>query len=508
VTVEPWTVTPAVHGVHAALVAVAGRLGSDVWVVGGCVRDRLRGRPSTDLDVIITVPPAEFAESLLAEIRAWGRLADAILTGLTCLDPDWPVYRVMAGQVTVDIVPRGDDLESELRRRDLTINAVAVPLGRWVDDSPLSREDLTDPCGGVEDLAEGLVRATSREALAADPVRVLRVARFAVELRGRVDEATAEWVRELAHLLRGVPGERASHELMAILGSGEPTAGELLDGLGLLDPLFPELEPMRGMWQGGYHHLDAREHSLATCRAMAELLLGRDAGIAPWESTISEAAAHVRETPLPGIRERIALGLLAALLHDIGKPVCRTVEDDGRIRLRGHSGSGARMVGEVADRLRLARAEKAHLQALVRRHMEPCLLGSGELPTARAVARLARTLGDVAPDVCLLSLADRAAARGPKVTQESLERQVSATCAVLRIWREAGAPGASRLLTGADVMDALGLAPGPEVGRVLAEVEAARLAGEIATREEALRLARDHVAADKRSVDEDLDDGL
>jgi poly(A) polymerase len=482
---------------------IAASLPTDVgpaWLVGGAVRDLVLGRQCLDLDLIVTGSPERGVQAILAGASGHARLGRARLHD----DPE--TWRVALGDQTIDLVPRGSDLEAELRRRDLTINAMAAPLQRAAEGR-LAREDLIDPTGGWRDLHAGIVRATGPSSMVDDPLRTLRVARFAAVLNFDVDVETQEWTREAAPLLTRIAGERIAKELYEILGDGSRDRGlALLREFGCLPVILPELDPLAGMEQGGHHHLDALEHSFEVVRMLSRLL-ACDTSLCPLDPALLEAACEaVREEPIASVRSRRGHLALAALLHDIGKPPCRAVDATGRIRFSGHEVEGAAMARRIARRLRLTSAEVHTLGVVVGLHMRPCMLGaSAEAPTPRALGRLVRAAGDLMPDVALLTLADRLGARGPASTAELLERQTAAVGELLALWRRGREPGgqAPAPLTGGDLMRELGLSEGPLVGELLAEISAAAVAGEVATAREALDLAAELLAQRRGATEAD-----
>lgn len=466
----------------------AAEVGCEAWFVGGCVRDALLGRESADLDVVVRGDPHRVARHALERLRQV--LPHGARLGLGCLDTAG-TWRVVAEGAYLDVLGLEGTLSQDLARRDLTINAMAVPV------SAPSLESVYDPLGGRADLRARLLRSPARANLHADPVRMLRVARFAVTLGMPIERETQAWIRESAGMLASAAGERVGYEVMrAFAGERSAAFARVLEDLGLLPEVFPELLELAGLYQGGYHHLDAYEHSIEALR-LADAFLSppgddnaSDAGL-PRDLAVA-VRSEVTTVKLSWVRSRPALLRLGALLHDIGKPRARTVDDDGRTRFSDHPRLGAESIATLGERLKLSRGERHYLTVIVREHMRPCLLAFGESTTPRAYGRLLRDVGELAPDVCAVSLSDRLAARGPATTDEALRTQTGTVARIVRLWlaskTEEG--GAAPLIRGRDVMTALGLPPGPLVGRMLAEVRSAQLAGELSTPGEALEFVR------------------
>jgi poly(A) polymerase len=418
-------------------------------LVGGAVRDALLERTPTDLDWLVADPE-----------RAARRLADATQGSLVDLDPDRGHWRVVvateAGATTWDLAaPRAGDLEGDLRRRDVTVNALAWRPGEAT---------VVDPTGGLADLRAGRIRAAGPDVLRDDPLRAWRVVRVAAQLGFRIERGTRAAVAATAAALAtgALPrpaSERVGAELDALLAT--PVAGRAvraLDDLGLLVLDLPELTAGRGVRQGPLHHLDVLEHQLEALQRLVDAFPDADLALR-W----------------------------ATLLHDVGKPPTREAGSSGpdglvlRDRFTGHDRVGADLATRALERLRRPRARIARVHALIGAHMRP--LPGDERGARRFVHRLRPLL----PDLLRLMLADREAARGRGASaagRRAYRERVGRVLAVLD-----ASPPAAALLDGHAVMAALGLAPGPEVGAVLAAVAEAQALGEVADRESALAYA-------------------
>jgi putative nucleotidyltransferase with HDIG domain len=272
-----------------------------------------------------------------------------------------------------------------------------------------------------------------------------------------------------------------------------------MDRLGLLDVELPEVCAGRGVTQPVEHYYDVFGHALATVDVLDGLLCGAppEGGLRPvWEAlqeafAFADLRAYLDEEPVPG-RSRKALLKLAGLLHDVAKPDARASDESGRIRFFGHAELGARVAQRIMRRLRFSHRETAWVVTLVEEHLRPLQLASpGETPTRRALARFFRDTGDAATGLLLLSLADHLAARGPMASEAAWRAHIAYLAWVLRArFEDERLVRPPRLVSGHDVMAALGIGPGPEVGRVLRAVEEAQEAGDVTTREEALTLIR------------------
>ena len=458
-----------------ALLADLSRLAQEEGVsaalVGGAVRDMLLGREPADLDLVIEGPPMPFARRLARELK--GAAVE--------LDADWGIARVVlsgSGKV-IDLAKlQGDRLEDDLMRRDLALNAMAVRL----DGS----KTLLDPAGGQEDIARRRIRAISLDNLLADPVRPLRVLRFAATLDFAIDYETLAWVEISRRKLLDAAPERTIYELMRILALPQVSPWvDRLYGLGIWSLLVPEFDALSQIPPSLEHHLNGLAHSLESVRQLDHLLstLPRWAGphAAQARAWLEAPSAHA-----PNLRAILVLGVL---LHDIGKRFRGVLGAFGEPDYTGHDRDGVATIEAIADRMRLSVKEREHLSRMVRLHLEPGRVIQGGFDPVE-IYRLFQESGETTPGLLLLALADRRAARGPAVSDAEVERYHEGILVLMRsYWREdARFTDPPRLLNGADLKQ-LGLPPGPAYSRILREVTEAQVRGEITDRDGAIALA-------------------
>jgi poly(A) polymerase len=448
--------------------ARAGLAGRGAYLVGGTVRDALLGRATDDVDLVVAGDVGEAA-------RAVAKAARGTAFPLSEAFGAWRVTG--AGQAwQVDLSPLEGTLAEDLARRDFTVNAMAAPL-----ESP---DEIVDPHGGRADLGARRLRLVGPRALAEDPLRTLRAARLATELSLDVEPATAASVRaHAAEVTRAAP-ERIFGELKRIVAARDPVAGiRLTDDLGLLEPVLPELTALKGVEQGVYHHLDVWGHTLAV---LAETVaLERDP-----EAVLGAEGAGVAATLAAPLADGLSRGgalRFAALLHDAAKPATRRVFPNGRVGFPGHDADGAELSERVLRRLRSSDRLAVHVGELARHHLRLGFLVHEEPLSRRSIHTYLRATEPVSEDVTLLTVADRLATRGRKA-EEAIAKHIALAREMLAAAR-AFDPGPP-LVRGDDLAAAIDLRPGPELGRLLAEIEAARYAGEIATRDDAIAHAR------------------
>jgi poly(A) polymerase len=438
------------------------------WLVGGSVRDRLLGRDTSDVDLAVAGDVEDAA-------RALAQAGDAHVFPLSEAFGAWRVS-ARDGAWQADLAPlQGDDLTTDLGHRDFTINAMAAPV-----TDPASVVDLH---GGQADLGARRLRLVSDGALDADPLRTLRAVRIAAELRFDLDPALAAAVPGRAPLLAtAVSPERVFAELKRILQCDDPVRGiRLADELRVLDAVLPEVAALRGIGQGIYHHLDVFEHTLAVLEATVDLERDPTSWLG---DTGARVAARLAEPLADGLSRGEALRL-GALLHDAAKSGTRQVFPNGRVGFPGHDRQGADLAREVLTRLRTSEKLRAHVAALTRHHLAVGFLVHERPLPRRTVWAYLRDTAPVTVDVTVLTVADRLATRGRKA-DEAIAKHLDLARELLGEALADEEADAAPLVRGDELAAALGRPPGPWLATALAEIAAARFAGEITTPEEAV----------------------
>ena len=450
-----------------ALVAVVDE---PAWLVGGAVRDRALGRETDDYDVVVLGDARGLARSL-------ARSTDAHAFALS---EAFGVWRVVDREHRwqVDVLPVvGESIEADLAGRDFTINAIAEPLGGG---------PYVDPFGGLLDLQDRRLRMVSPRAFVEDPLRALRLARLSGELGFSVDSDTVAAARAGSAELAQVAPERIFVELKRILIADRALEGlDLMDAVGATDVVLPELSAMRGIEQSPYHHLDVYEHT----RLVLAEAIALDREPAPWLGEHAEAVAEFLAEPLANELTRGQALRFGALLHDVAKPATRQVTPEGRVTFLGHDAAGADTAAAILTRLRASDRLREHVAGLTRHHLRLGFLVH-EMPIGRrAIYQYLRACDPVQVDVTLLSVADRLATRG-RGSEAAIARHLELARQLLGealAWRSVPPRPPLR---GDELAEAVGLRPGRELGRILAELEEASFAGEITSREEAIAVAR------------------
>jgi tRNA nucleotidyltransferase/poly(A) polymerase len=486
---QVYSLPPIVDRVRAALPA-----GQEVYLVGGAVRDLLLNRPLRDLDFALPGPVIPIAR----------KLAQALKADFYPLDTERDAGRVLlmenGERLTLDFVAiQGADIDTDLAGRDLTVNAMAIDLRQ--------PHALLDPLGGAQDLIEKRLRACTPSSFSDDPVRVLRAVRFAAGLGIQLDPDSRERMRAAAPGLKQVSAERIRDEFFHLLETHRlVTALRVLDKLGALDVVFPELQPLKGLPQPTPHLFDVWEHSLRVVEGLQKTLTALDEnypeeGASDLQSGLivlrlgryrSQIAEHFKAEAVPE-RSRRSLLLLAALLHDSGKALTGSVGDDGRIHFYEHETRGAKLLATRFSAMQLSNTEKDLLDTIVRNHMRPMqLTRTGKPPSRRAIYRFFRDTGAAGVDVCLLSLGDLMGKYGVELPEDELKKHLDTLRIMFEAYYERNVEIVSPpiLLDGDDLMRELKITPGPKVGKILEALREAQAGGDVTTREQALAFAR------------------
>ncbi|GAB6096556.1 HD domain-containing protein [Desulfatiferula olefinivorans] len=440
------------------------------FLVGGSIRDILARRVPGDYDFVVLDNPKGFAMAIGENTH--GQVITLGKPGLT-------LYRVMSPLGVFDVTPAaGPTLVEDLSRRDFTINAMAVDLYTG---------DLIDPFGGRDDLEKKRIRMVSSRSFEADPIRLLRAYRMAALFDFDLEPDTRAAIGHHRLLIDRSAGERINAELLKIFERPHSAVylRQMIDS-GLLFVIFPELEGLSACPQNRHHDFDVLEHTLRAYEHLESMLNHLDDFI---EKPHDERLR---------IRHHIALIKFAILLHDIGKPGCLT-EKNGAIHFYGHEILGADMAEAICTRLKCSGYEKKYTAFVIRHHLRPLFLFSDTDPKTnrnKAKTRFFMTCGDHSPDILLHACADFLSKKNdPDRPEQTAFKQFVRD--MIRDYFTAFVPvrRAKPVLTGRDLIREFSMTPSPFFRIILDQVEESRLAGQIRSRDEAVRLARDIIDA-------------
>jgi putative nucleotidyltransferase with HDIG domain len=472
-----------------------------VYLVGGAIRDTLLLRPVFDLDFVI---PGN-------AIKLTRKIADALGAAYFPLDTQRNMARMILKTDEQLDGPRsklrridfssfqGADLISDLRGRDFTMNSMAVEIHQL--------QTLIDPLGGAGDLANKRLRACSQESIFDDPIRILRAVRFSVELELSIQPETQLLIRQAVEYLSVESVERLRDELFRILSQSHPSSSiRILDNLGALEYVLPEINILKNIQQSPPHIMDVWEHTLDILVRLENLLgvlapefnpekadnLTMGTAVLYLGRYRNQLKEHLSNTLNPD-RPHRGLLFLAGLYHDVGKLRTQAVDEKGKIHFLEHESIGSKLVQKRGKALKLSNQEIERLVTIVNHHMRPSLLSHAqELPSRKAIYRFFLETGAAGVDICLLSLADILATYGSTLPQDRWTRHLEVVQMLLKAWWEDRSESIfpRLLINGDDLMEELSISPGPLVGNLLDAIREAQIGGDIHTRQEALNLAK------------------
>jgi poly(A) polymerase len=462
--------------------------GVEVYPVGGFVRDWLLHRPVTEIDFVVTGDGPAFAK----------KVADMLGIHPTKHTPKWPVVFEQFGTAMLSyrgtrlefvgarkeayrtssrkpVVTPGT-LEDDLKRRDFTINALAMSIHRT------SFGQIIDRFQGLDDLKQKVLRtpAAPEIAFSEDPLRILRAIRFATQLNFGISRPTLEAMSGMTNRLSIVSQERITEELRKILNAPKPSVGfKLMYVTGVMEVVLPELASCHGVeTRGEYGHKDVLEHTLRVLDRVAELT---DI-TAPAEPGIKQLDGTLQLQPVTKKREAI---LWAALFHDIAKPRTKRFQPDTGYTFYGHEDVGARMMGGIGRTLRLPQDVIQPAQTIISLHMRPIHLAEDGV-TDSAIRRLIVDAGDDLNALLTLCRADITSGNPKKIKRyvTAFNQLVERLLLVLEKDKLRAFQSPVR---GEEIMEITGLTPSPMVGRLKKMIEEAILDGQIPNEHDAAR---------------------
>lgn len=435
----------------------------DIYLVGGVVRDIILGRENHDKDIIVMDEEAKsFAQ----------RFAKKHDGTCVTLDEVNNIYRVcMPDKINyVDITnPINSSLIDDIKRRDLTINAVAINLNSG---------EYLDLVGGVEDIKNGVIRAISEENFVDDPLRILRAYRFASTLGFEIEKRTEEIIRKHVNLVLNPAVERRNVEIIKLFGGkyADKTLLEM-DEAGLIDELFSTMVDVKKVPPNTHHHLDLFHHSVETVKQIQTI----------YENSSKEVKEHLESVDFGG-DSRLAHLKLAGFLHDIGKFSTWTIEGD-RHRFIRHDEVGADLAKKLLKQNKLSKKQIEYICFIIRHHIYPSSVVSAPEVNDKIYMRYIRKTEDNAIDLITIAKADRLSAQGEAITKEMTETNINELNKLQEFYIKIKPTlkPIPKLLEGGEIMEILDIKPSKELGEVIKKLHQAQLDGIVNTKDDAIQ---------------------
>jgi poly(A) polymerase len=442
---------------------------SEVYIVGGVLRDLYLKKESRDFDFIV------FGDiDILTEKAA--KLMNRPLIHIG--SGDKKVIRIVKGAASYDFTPaKGATLAEDLTRRDFTVNTLAYSINTG---------ELIDLKDAKPDINSGIIRAVGDDTFDDDPLRMLRAFRFHASLGFTLDDATLKVISRKKEKIKRIAPERIREELFKILAVKDSFRTiRLMAESGLLYEIFPELIDSIGCAQNDWHHLDVMEHTLDAYRNLEEILSRLHDYFYNVSSELEEFLSR---------RDNIPQLKYAILLHDVAKPLTKCIDDEGRTRFFKHAEEGGRIAAVINERLKLSKKDSAFICEVIRQHLRivPFLRaldeGGVDAVNKKSITRYFIRLKDIGVYEILHNLADLMASKGIlRASQSGVEEATELSRVMLDIYfneymvRKKNPP----LVTGSDLIETYGLSPSPIFSKILDTVYQKQLAGEVRNAEEA-----------------------
>lgn len=451
---------------------------SDIYLIGGFVRDLILGSQSKDLDfILIDKNAVEFCKDLGLKFAGTYILLDkeAGTTRFVLKDELSQGYSFDFTSVAKS------SLKADFKRRDFTINALAINLKE--------PEAIIDFFNGLEDLKEKKVKEIELQNFLEDPLRMLRAFRFASQINGEISKKSLSFVKDnIQSFNEKISSERISSEMWKILDNDNSFKYiKQMSSVGLLEKIFPELTPMRKVTPNDHHHLYLYDHSLELIKTFEE----NSYKIPVWANEELKKNFGLLDSPMTK-----AVIKLGCIFHDIGKPSTWEIKDINGLEKHtfiGHDKVGAEMVEVIGERLKFSNSITETLTRLVRYHLRPFQLSNNNSPISdRALYRFFRDLGEDTPLLLMLSLADLHATLGPKIIKEDVDKSEKLILFLFDEYKkylekEIEKSKKPKLLDGNEIMKITGIEPSRKLGDLMKELDEAISVGEIKTKEEALK---------------------
>ena len=477
--------------INSLIGTICESLNVEAYLVGGFTRDYIIGKDINDIDIVVSNKPKEIAEIISTKLSGTYFL----------INSDHAIYRINIQLrsliLNIDIGLFEKSIYDDLSNRDFTINAIAVKLDSKFRNFEV--DNIIDPYLGVKDINTKVIKTVSDHSFQEDPLRLLRCIRLYAELDFEIAAQTIELLKSNVYKINDISGERIREEVFKILSlSSTQDCFNILDEVGLIFEIMPELEKTRNVLQPKEHHWDVFKHSVNSTVMTGKILESN--------SELGFVGTNIPEFPemdmyfnekISDGQTRLTFLKFTALLHDIGKPETRTEDSSGKIRFLTHSEVGSNIANDIMNRLRISNKGIGIVKTMIENHLRPAQMSqSGELPTDKAIYRYYRDVGDVAIDTLYLDLADYLGMRGPDLTEEEWREHCARTDYIIK----RGALIQNRqeeenqvLLNGNEIMENFDLSPGPKIGTLIAKIKEAQAMGHIKSRDEALKFIESNI---------------
>lgn len=441
--------------------------GRKIYLVGGTVRDMLLNRPTYDKDLIVLDEDARsFSENLVKTLDAT----------FVPLDEENKIYRIVLKDKLnyLDITnPIENDFEKDIKRRDFTINALALNIYNG---------EIIDFVDGKKDLENKKIRMITEENFDDDPLRILRGYRFQAGLGFEIEENTLNAIKSRIEKLNQPAFERKIVEIIKLFGGKYAIEALLeMDKVGILENLFPPIIDVKKVPPNSHHHLDLFHHSLEVVNQIQII----------YENSSQEIQTHLETTDFGGA-PRLAHLKLAGFLHDIGKFSTWTIEENNRHRFIKHDDIGAKMAEKMLKEMKFSKKQIEYICKQIKLHIYPSGVLQAPNLNEKHYMRYIRKMENDVIDNIILAKADRLSAQGTDITPEILNANLNGLDKMLKYYLDIkdSLKPLPKLIDGREVMQILNLTPSPRLGEIMDAIKEAQISGDITTKDEAIEFIK------------------
>lgn len=472
------------------VINLAKETNTDVYIVGGYIRDILLKKKSLDIDLVVSEKAESFAKKLAKKING----------KCFILHSDLQVYRVAVinnpDLEYIDIsLMQGKNIEDDLSRRDFTINALAVKIENFDN----IKKNITDCFDGIKDLKKKEIKVVSKKVFNDDPLRMLRAFRFASEYNFKISKETLSLIKKSSSKIITIAGERIKNELFRILNNKKSSQYiAAIDECGLLEKMFPVITKMKKSAKNFYYHPKGLfQHCFQTYEALEKIFIKLDKYF-PQSKDILEQ--HLNEPFSENVNKKNLLKFIA-VFHDCAKPECAK-RMDNKMRFLGHEELGAKKTAQIMKELKMSNKEIEFAKAIISEHMRPSNLAKSEVITNRAQMRLFRDVKENTPYLLILAMSDwhsyktlKKKIYSPKVLKQ---QEKSVAKLILGYYDFINNKPKDKIIDGNVLMKELKLKPGKIIGELLQYINNAYEEGRIKDKTQALKYAKTQLTVLKK----------
>lgn len=472
------------------VINIAKETNTEVYVVGGYIRDFLLKKKTLDIDLVVSEKAESFAKKLAKKING----------KCFILHSDLQVYRVaVINNPDIEYIDislmQGKTIKDDLSKRDFTINALAVKIENFDN----IKKNIIDYFNGTKDLKNKEIKAVSKKVFVDDPLRMLRAFRFASEYNFKISKETLALIKKYSSKISTVAGERIKNEFFRILNNKKSSQYiAVIDDIKLLEKMFPVITKMKKSAKNFYYHPKGLfQHCFQTYEALENILVKLDKYFPTTKNILEQ---HLNETFSENVNKKNLLKFIA-IFHDCAKPECAK-RMDNKMRFLGHEELGAEKTAQIMKELKMSNKETEFAKAIISEHMRPSNLAKTEIITNRAQMRLFRDIKENTPDLLILAMSDwhsyktlKKKIYSPKVLKQ---QEKSVAKLIFSYFDFINNKPKDKIIDGNVLMKEFKLKPGKIIGELLKYVNNAYEEGRIKDKQQALKYAKTQLTVLKK----------